>query len=132
METETGEFSFLLKPAEHGIGVFAAHDVKKGTHLKMFGREEALEARSLAREKKDVPETFRSYCMDWGDKLICPKDFSCMPVGWYLNHSKSPSAARDKRYWWYAARDIKAGEEITIDYNSLEEPEEVKEDYYRK
>jgi SET domain-containing protein len=131
MKGETNEFSFLLKPAEYGVGVFAAHDIKKGAHLRMFGSEEALDTRSLVRNKKDVPEAFRDYCMDWGDKLICPKDFSVMPIGWYLNHSKSPNASRDERYWWHAAHDIKAGEEITIDYNSLEEPERVKEDYYR-
>jgi SET domain-containing protein len=28
-------------------------------------------------------------------------------------------------------RDIKAGEEITIDYNTLEESEEAKENYYK-
>ncbi len=53
-----------------------------------------------------------------------------MPIGWYLNHAKVPNASRDKSYRWYASRDIKAGEEITIDYNSLEEPEEAKEGYY--
>ncbi len=131
MQAETNEFSFLLKPSEHGVGVFAAHDIRTGTHLDMFGDEEKLEARSLARKKEDVPEPFRQYCMDWGDELICPKNFVHMPVGWYLNHSKTPNTTRDKTYRWYASRDIKTGEEITIDYNSLEEPDGVKEDYYR-
>ena len=131
MKDQTNEFSFALKPAAHGIGVFAAHDIQKDTHLKMFGDEEYLETRSLARDRKDVPEYFRQYCIDWGDKLICPKNFSCMPVGWYLNHSKTPNTVRDKNYNWYASRDIKSGEEITIDYNTLEEPDESKEDYYK-
>jgi SET domain-containing protein len=131
MQDATNEFSFILKPAEHGIGVFAAHDIAKGVHLAMFGEEERLDARSLVRRTMGVPEPFRGYCMDWGTELVCPKDFSCMPIGWYLNHSKAPNAERDKGYRWYASRDIRSGEEITIDYNSLEEPEEVKEDYYR-
>ncbi len=54
-----------------------------------------------------------------------------------MNHSEDANAIRgennnpDRKYQWYAARDIKAGEEILINYNSLEEPEESKKDYYR-
>ena len=53
-----------------------------------------------------------------------------MSVIRYLNHSKTPNAYH-KNYNYYALRDIKAGEEITIDYNTLEEPEEAKEDFYK-
>lgn len=128
-ETTTTEFSFVLKPAEHGIGVFAAHDIKEGTYLRFFADETELTDKSVKRNKKDVPEFFRQYCVDRGDILICPKDFGHMEVGWHLNHSKTPNAYH-KNYDYYALRDIKEGEEITIDYNSLEEPEEAKEDYY--
>ncbi|MFW0837647.1 MAG: SET domain-containing protein-lysine N-methyltransferase [Candidatus Komeilibacteria bacterium] len=54
-----------------------------------------------------------------------------MHLGWYLNHSKTPTAYPDDDYKWYTVRDIKAGEEITIDYNLLAEPAEDKADYYR-
>ncbi|HEX5430176.1 MAG TPA: SET domain-containing protein [Patescibacteria group bacterium] len=131
MASETNEFSFLLKPAKYGIGVFAVHDIAKGTQLRMFENEEGLSAESLARDKASVPDQFRGYCLDWGDKLICPPDFSQMSIGWYLNHSQNPNAVRNADYKWFALQDIKAGEEITIDYNTLEEPEEVKEDYYK-
>lgn len=132
MKSHTDEFSFILKPAEHGIGVFAVHDMEQGTYLRLFGDEDELEGRSVTRDKKNVPAFFREYCIDEGDQLIGPKDFGAMPVGWYLNHSKTPNAVRDENYLWYASRVIKAGEEITIDYNSLEEPEEAKADYYRE
>src|SRR3989344_4735016 len=98
MRSFTDEFSFILKPSDHGIGVFAAHDIPKEAYLCMFGDEEALGARSLARAKQDVPEIFRQYCMDRGNQLICPKNFACMPVGWHLNHSKDPNAVRDDSY----------------------------------
>jgi hypothetical protein len=90
-----------------------------------------MDLRSLIRRKEDVPDIFRDYCIDRGDELICPKDFGHMHVGWYLNHSSSPNAYPDDDYKWHALRDIKAGEEITIDYNSLNEPENRKADYYR-
>lgn len=127
----TNEFSFILKPSKHGIGVFAVYDIKKGTFLRLFGDEKKFDNRVVFRDKKTVPELFRGYCMDRGNKLACPSDFGNMPVGWHLNHSENPNA-KHRDYDWYASRDISAGEEITIDYNTLEEPEEAKEDYYKK
>lgn len=130
MEDKTTEFSFVLKPAEHGVGVFAVHDIKKGTYLRLF-RDNDSPRKSVLRKKEDVPELFRQFCLDRGETLLCPKDFGCMEIGWHLNHSKDPNADHDDNYNYHALRDIREGEEITIDYNSLEEPEESKEDYYR-
>lgn len=128
---KTTEFSFILKPSENGIGVFAAHDIKAGTYLRFFGGETESTDVSVVRKKEDVPEFFRQYCVDRGDTLRCPRDFGCMEIGWHLNHSKAPNAYHHN-YDYYALRDIKAGEEILIDYNTLEEPKEAKEDYYFK
>lgn len=131
MSGKTTEFSFFLKAAEHGVGVFAAHDIKAGTYLRLFGDEEnETNDVSVIRKKEDVPEFFQQWTVDRGVILRCPKDFGCMEIGWHLNHSKTPNAYH-KNYNYFAIRDIKEGEEITIDYNSLEEPEEAKEDYYK-
>lgn len=127
---KTTEFSFILKPSQHGIGVFATHDIKEGTYLRLFGDEKLLGERSRQLNKSDVPELFQQYCMDRNDTMICPHDFGQMPIGWHLNHSNKPNATH-KNYDWYALSYIKSGEEITIDYNSLEEPEDAKENYYR-
>lgn len=129
MRDKTTEFSFILKPCKYGIGVYATHYIKAGTHLRLFGNEALIDV-SVVRKKDDVPKLFQQYCVSRGDILYCPKDFGCMEVGWYLNHSKTPNAIH-KNYTYYALMDIKEGEEITIDYNTLEEPEEVKEDYYK-
>jgi SET domain-containing protein len=125
----TTEFSFVLKPSQFGIGVFAAHDIAKGTYLRLFHDENAP-YRMVERLKKDVPEYFRQYCVSRGDTLRCPQDFGAMEVGWHLNHSKTPNAYLNN-FQYYALRDIKMNEEITIDYNTLGEPEEDKEDYYK-
>lgn len=130
MQNRTTEFSFLLKPSEHGIGVFAAHNIKHGTYLRLFGDKRNTEHQIRRLKRVDIPEVFRGYCIDRREEMICPKDFGCMPVGWYLNHSKNPTAVH-KDYHYYASRDIKEGEEITIDYNTLEEPGESKQDYYK-
>ncbi len=130
--SHTTEYSFIVKPSEHGVGVFATHEIKKGAHLRLFGDEETFDLRVLERKRSEVPDVFREYCLDRGDTLYCPHDFGRMEIGWYLNHSKTPNATRDKDYKWYALRDIQSGEEITIDYNSLEEPEGEGQEYYRK
>jgi SET domain-containing protein len=125
---KTTEFSFILKPAQHGIGVFATHDIAQGTPLRLFG--DGLpedEARVIAKE--EVPPFLHGHCIREGDTLFCAKDFGKMSVGWYMNHSKSPNAVH-RNYEYYALRDIKEGEEILIDYNSLEEPIGDRESYY--
>src|SRR3989344_4308758 len=123
MKNSTDEFSFILKPSTvcDGVGVFSTHAIKEGTHLRLFGDDVKLG--DLVRKKKDVPEFFHAYCIDQGADLICPKDFGSMSVGWHMNHSKAPVATH-RDLDWYAARDIFAGEEIVIDYNTLGEPEE--------
>lgn len=132
---ETNEFSFRLKPSEHGVGVFSLHPIKKGTYLRLFGdknKDQALESRTRMLPLERVPEELRDYCIQRPQGLICPPDFGTMPVGWYLNHSDIPNAYRDENYRWYSLRDIEKDEEILIDYNALDEPESSKEEYYSK
>lgn len=118
----------MLRPTEHGVGVFATHGIAKGTFLRLFGDTEDNVARPRKREA--VPEQFRSFCIETAeDSISCPQDFGQMHIGWYLNHSRTPNAEH-RDLIWYAARDIEAGEEITGDYNSLAEIESAKEDYY--
>jgi hypothetical protein len=75
-----------------------------------------------------VPKEFLGHTIARGKSLICPSDFGAMPIGWYLNHSThsnagpGPNPNPHRRYRWYALRDIKAGEEILVNYNNLEEP----------
>lgn len=107
----------MLKPSQiHGIGVFAVHDIAKGTKLRLFPRSDKF--RVLKKDDKDE-QFIKTYCVSLGKKRYsCPKDFGRMSIGWYLNHSDSPNAYH-KKYTYYAGREIKSGEEITIDYNTL-------------
>ena len=130
---QTNEFSFILKPTAHGVGVFSVHKISKDTHLRLFVDEETTKYESRVFKKDLVPQSFWGHCIDRGDTLICPSDFGAMPIGWYLNHSETPNAIPGKnpnqhrRYRWYAAQDIDAGEEILVNYNALGEPGE---DFY--
>lgn len=125
---KTNEFSFIIKPAKFGVGVFATHDIKKGTHLRLFVDEKTTEHESRILAKDEVPEIFWGHCLDRGNEMICPPDFGALPIGWYVNHSSTPNAEpgnnpnSHRRYRWYAIKDIKAGEEIVFNYSALEEP----------
>ena len=130
MKEETNEFSFVLKPSPHGVGVFATHAIKKGTPLRLFGDEKLYTDTVRILEKHSVPLSFQDHCIDRGELLHCPKDFGCMQIGWYLNHSKQKSNAVHREYDWYASRDISEGEEIIVDYNSLHEPQNAHDSYY--
>lgn len=92
MDNQTTEFSFILKPSIHGVGVFSTQDIKKGTLLRLFGDEKFYENRIRMMDKQDVPKEFQGYCVSRGSQLVCPEDFRQMPVGWYLNHSGESNA----------------------------------------
>lgn len=112
----TTEYSFILKPSLiHGVGVFATHSITKGTRLRLFPRSDTV------RYKRSVPDEFDRYVVALdAPGIMCPADFGRMSVGWYANHSEQPNTAILRNYRYVAARDIQAGEEITIDYDRLD------------
>lgn len=134
------EFSFMLKPSPlGGVGVFATHDIPAGTPV----LNQTFEIRTM--KVKDIPAPLLKYCIYISDEeCLCPERFDRMEIGWYINHSSTPNIAKTsklpnaelvkniKERAVIAIQDIKAGDEILIDYNYLDEPEHLKEDYYRK
>lgn len=96
--------------------MFAVHAIRKGTKLRLFPASDRVRRiRSLPRGK----EQFLRYCVEHEGTIYAPADFGRMSIGWYLNHSKRPNA-HHRNYVYFASRDIRAGEEITIDYRTLE------------
>jgi SET domain-containing protein len=122
------EFSFILQPSSlGGIGVFATHEIQKGTVV--FTGEFTPTTRMI----KDIPEPFLKYCIYLNDEeCLCPERFDRMEIGWYINHSHQPNIEKDAEKRIFAIQDIKCGDEILIDYNYLNEPEHMKESYYIK
>ncbi len=115
------EFSFLVQPTvSGGLGVFAAHDIEQGTELRVL-------------KIKDVPAEFLTYCLPLNEEdCACPEKFDRMEIGWYMNISHEHANVNKKlegQYesildvlqanTFYATRDIKAGEEILIDVESV-------------
>lgn len=129
---KTDDHSFMLKPSKiphAGVGVFALHDIEPNTWLAVKPRGESV-GRIVG--ESEVPKELIGYCIAQKDGTWrCPPEFSHMHLVWYLNHSDRPNAEkRDDGY--YSTNFIKSGEEVQIDYNSLNEPEDKKEEYYRR
>lgn len=113
----TNELSFILNPSPvHGVGVFATHDIEKGAKLRLFARDDRI--RYLKDSSRRYP-FIKRYGIPLDDGYyVCPSDFGRMSIGWYLNHSSAPNAFH-KNYVYYAKKNIRSGEEITIDYETL-------------
>ena len=110
--------TFILKPSTiEGIGVFAWSHIPKGTLLDLF---DGTDYRVISRRKAGAfPKTvLETYCVEDSAGYHCPANFHRMSVGWYLNHSEQPNAGGTRENY-YALRDIREGEEITIDYTTL-------------
>ncbi|MCC2667313.1 MAG: hypothetical protein K0R24_1400 [Gammaproteobacteria bacterium] len=119
------EFSFILKPSTlGGVGVFATHDIPKGTSF--FSGSPS----PRRMNPKNIPADFIKYCIFISDEeCLCPERFDRMNIGWYINHSSEPNIGKNSDSL-ISICDIQAGEEILLNYNELNEPEHLKEAYY--
>jgi SET domain-containing protein len=115
-----------LRPSRrHGVGVFAIQRIPKGTRI-FEGDDEDLRwipRRSLRRLPSELQRLYDDFAVLKDGKYGCPRNFSLMTVAWYLNESKKPNVRCDSNYDFFAARDIRAGEELTVDYSTYSEPQ---------
>lgn len=113
-----------LKPSRlHGIGVFAVRPIKKGTYIFPEDNDRMIwvpyeRIRKLSPSLKELYDDF-SIIRD--GKYGSPRRFDRLTPSWYLNESRNPNVAADKTYRFYAKRDIKDGEELTVDYKTYSE-----------
>ena len=112
-----------LKPSGiHGIGVFTDHLIPKKTdiHNLLFEKNDYKFWWASETDKRTIKLLQRYGIKDGKLGYHGPTYLNRMSVGWFLNHSDNPNASRlDKKWRYYALRDIKPGEEITIDYQTL-------------
>ncbi len=117
-----------LRPSPiHGVGVFAIRDIPKDTYIftgdnsKMVWVDKSV----VETQEVEIRKLYDDFCIIKGNKYYCPDNFNNMNVGWYLNGSKeNPSVRCDDNYDFYALRDIKKGEELTVDYSMFsDEPD---------
>ncbi len=123
------ESSTILKVNEYGIGVYATKDFGVGDYVKLYNKENVLIDVPLF----DVPEEYRKFVVLRSDeKCNRPRDLNQVESAWYLNHSSNPNIIEDwDKALYRVLKHIKKGEELFIDYNNFEEPEDRKEEYYK-
>lgn len=115
-----------LKPSPiEGVGVFAIMKIKKGTPLFSGDADEVrwIEASDLPRNKA-LREFYQRFAIIKNGKngkpkrYGCPRNFHRLTMSWYINDPKrgeKPNVICDASYNFRAARDIKEGEELTVD-----------------
>jgi SET domain-containing protein len=109
----------LMMSDIHGLGVFAAEFIPKGTRVWEY--REGFDHRVSAEFVGELPEpaqsTLRHYSALWGGGYVISADDAR-----FLNHSDTPNlqtfAAPDVDV---ALRDIQAGEELLEDYREFDE-----------
>lgn len=106
----------IKKSPIHGYGVFACKDFKRGDYIA-----------TVLGSKVEYKSYFRGQSNRYANWIGLGKNRWVDPVDefQYVNHSCNPSAglAGDRILKVYALRNIRAGEEITIDYSITEDDE---------
>lgn len=117
----------ILRPSPvAGIGIFVVKDITKGCR-DMFSKPDLLD-RWITLSKQEVEELpahakllVENYCLYDAESYFVPDyGFKKMDVSLFLNHSDEPNvlSINDGEYF-EALRDIKAGEELLIDYGAI-------------
>ena len=110
----------------HGIGVFACESIRAGTNIFASDQGEICWVPANVLNDPSLNAFQRSLYQDFsirrGQELGCPSNFNLLTVGWYVNEpapGEEPNLTSTPEFELVAARDIAAGEELTIWYASF-------------
>jgi hypothetical protein len=110
----------------HGVGAIAIRAIPCGTNV--FANDQRDIVWVSIEAIADLPPTSpeRSFYEDFGIRagglIGCPAHFDLLSVGWYCNEpapGDEPNLQATASYEMIAARDIAAGEELTVRYASF-------------
>ncbi len=117
-----GVFARIRPSRRGGVGVFALRNIAKGTRIFPDDNDKIVwvSKRRLNLLPPEVKRLYNDFCIvkDRGRLYGCPTSFNHLTVAWYLNSSPKPNVGCERHYRFFALRDIKAGEELTVDYNT--------------
>lgn len=114
-----------LAPSEiHGVGVFALVDIPSGTRDLFSPPREWVPVPVTAVEAlaPHLCELVQRYCLNDGENyFLPPHGFRVYDLVVFLNHSSHPNLKSvDGGDYFETLRPIAAGEELTVDYDTLE------------
>src|SRR5450759_105688 len=101
----------------HGKGVFANTFIPKGTRIIEYKGKRIRE--DAADEKYGDDEGTHTFLFLLDNQIVIDANYKGNSARW-INHSCNPNCEADEengRMFIFARRDIKAGQELTYDYN---------------
>lgn len=113
-----------IKPSEiEGLGLFAEEDIPKNTIV--WKHDDILDGWFYLQHLENYSQATKEYikhfcCYDKKEKAWIK---SCDNANW-MNHSKNPNLNSPDYYIHIANRDIKMGEELTLNYNDIGDDDE--------
>jgi SET domain-containing protein len=116
-----------LKPSRYGgVGVFAIRDIPKGTNPFAGcydGNFIPVSPKEIENQPASIKEMIKDFCpFQDGKYWVIERGLNAIDISFFLNHSKEPNmiAIKDGEEF-VAKRDIKAGEELTVDYDTYDD-----------
>jgi hypothetical protein len=118
-------YARLFASPIHGVGVVAIKDIPKGT-CPFVGCDDQGWQEITNEELMEIPDSIKKVI---ADMLICEDGKWWMPnagiqkldISYFLNHSENANMESDDAGTFTATRDIKAGEELTSNYNQYDD-----------
>ena len=112
-----------LKPSKAktgDVGIFAIRPIKKNTKVFSGENEEIVwSAKDSIPKDKPLRKLYEDFAIEKRGRYGTPPSFNRLTPAWYIQDSKSPNMKSDEDYDFYALRDIRSGEELTVDYATL-------------
>lgn len=107
-----------------GVGVFAIRKIRKDMPLFPGDNDEMLwvEEKSLPKKRSALRDLYEFAVIKNG-RYGCPPTFNRLTVSWYMNHSDEPNVKCKDDYDFVALKEIKPGEELTVDYSTYNDPQ---------
>ena len=107
----------LVRSKIHGIGLRSNEDINKGDII-LIWRKDYTDRRGAENARKEGKFAFQ-----WDDDIFSI-DTGVMEDAYHVNHSCDPNTWLEDAHRLSAMRDIKKGEEITVDYALFDHDEE--------
>ncbi len=125
-DLEKNVFVRLAPSKISGVGVFAIRDIPKGTNpfcgfnkIKFNTAVDPKEVFDNPKIHEGVKELVKDFYVIVDGKLYLPDcSLNDMNSSFYLNHSKKPNLETKEGENFVAKQNIKAGEELTVDYGT--------------
>ena len=110
-----------------GVGVFAIKDIPAGTNPFVGCDDTEYQPIPLSEFPKDIPSAVFDLMKDMlvlddeDNFWFSDRGIQGIDISYFLNHSKTPNmVAAPLGENFFASRDIKAGEELTVNYDTYD------------